>query len=346
MQARAESRIPVTLVTGFLGAGKTSWLNRQLRTGQVPANSLILVNDFGQLNIDAELIVARDEQIIRLADGCICCTLGDNLAARLSAIGRQWPPPAALYIEGSGVADTGRLRDVVRINRRFEDRRCLCLVDASSAERLTAGADTASLWRSQISGATDILVNRTSAGVPAVLAALLADRMDAGARVVWQEPTGGTVPSGDVRGARGGLVRPDDVQGEIGHGASGDIRQWEGAIPSEGSCSLFSGGRAARYRMQGVWTSKAFSQAGVLRLSDVDEVLTEHADSLLRVKGWLRGEETGGDWRLLNFVPGQLGWSPVDVAPVGGRLCCVGRQGARFEAFGNALCGLGFEVFR
>ena len=71
--------IPVTLLTGFLGAGKTSYLNARLRRG-IPPGSLILVNDFGDINIDAELIEYRDEQILRLSNGCICCTLGGSLA--------------------------------------------------------------------------------------------------------------------------------------------------------------------------------------------------------------------------------------------------------------------------
>ena len=71
--------IPVTLLTGFLGAGKTTYLNLLL-SRDAPRGSLILVNDFGDVNIDAELIDYRDESILRLTNGCICCTLGGSLA--------------------------------------------------------------------------------------------------------------------------------------------------------------------------------------------------------------------------------------------------------------------------
>ncbi|MDO4683888.1 MAG: GTP-binding protein [Lautropia sp.] len=358
MTMPADPPIAVTLVTGFLGAGKTSWLNGELRAGRVPGNSLILVNDFGQLNIDADLIVAREDRILRLADGCICCTLGDNLAARLSDIGRERLPPAALYIEGSGVADTRRLRDVVRLNRRFGLHRCVCLVDASSVERLTAMPDTEALWRSQILGATEIVVNRMGAGVSPVLQQLLEDRQAAGVRLVWQpDQAVGTANTADTRldeCAMRGRLAARDLSAAQAPGAC--ERQMEAVAfghrskdqESEAASDGLDGasiGWDGTYRVMGGWVGKSFVHRGVACLARVDALLVQYADVLLRAKGWLQAEEADGEWRVLNFVPGQLHWRPLDSpgAWSAGVLTCVGRQGSRFRALGQALVDLGFE---
>src|ERR1700690_3618625 len=72
--------IPVTILTGFLGAGKTTLLNRIL-TGDHGLRVGVLVNDFGSINIDAELVVGVDGNMISLANGCVCCQIRDDLIA-------------------------------------------------------------------------------------------------------------------------------------------------------------------------------------------------------------------------------------------------------------------------
>ena len=71
--------IPVTILTGFLGAGKTTLLNRILHTDH-GLKIAVLVNDFGKVNIDAQLVVGVEgESMINLSNGCICCTIRDDL---------------------------------------------------------------------------------------------------------------------------------------------------------------------------------------------------------------------------------------------------------------------------
>ena len=99
----AELSIPVTVIGGYLGAGKTTLVNHMLRN----ANGLklaILVNEFGELPIDADLIEAEDDNLISLAGGCICCSYGNDMVSALMELSQMEPRPDHVVLEASGVA--------------------------------------------------------------------------------------------------------------------------------------------------------------------------------------------------------------------------------------------------
>jgi G3E family GTPase len=77
--------VPVTILTGFLGAGKTTLLNRIL-SGDHGLRVAVVVNDFGSINIDAELIEGVEDNMISLTNGCICCQIHDDLVATMVAL--------------------------------------------------------------------------------------------------------------------------------------------------------------------------------------------------------------------------------------------------------------------
>ncbi|MEC8387162.1 MAG: GTP-binding protein, partial [Pseudomonadota bacterium] len=92
MTASTPSPIPATVIGGYLGAGKTTLVNHLLRT----ANGLrlaVLVNEFGALPIDDDLIIAREDNLISLAGGCVCCSFGSDLMAALMDLSQLSPPP-------------------------------------------------------------------------------------------------------------------------------------------------------------------------------------------------------------------------------------------------------------
>ncbi len=99
----STQRLPVTVVGGYLGAGKTTLVNHVLRSSD--ERIAVIVNDFGEISIDEDLIVAADSDKLTLANGCICCTLADGFAAALMQIRSAGTLPQRLLIEASGVAD-------------------------------------------------------------------------------------------------------------------------------------------------------------------------------------------------------------------------------------------------
>src|ERR1700734_2577756 len=94
---------PVTLIGGYLGAGKTTLVNHLLRTAG-GRRLAVLVNEFGALPIDADLIVARDDNLISISGGCICCSFGSDLVAALIDLKQRGNAIDHLLIETSGVA--------------------------------------------------------------------------------------------------------------------------------------------------------------------------------------------------------------------------------------------------
>jgi G3E family GTPase len=102
----ADASIPVTVLTGYLGAGKTTLLNRIL-TEQHGQRVAVIVNEFGAIGIDNRLVVATDEVIVEMNNGCICCTVRDDLISAIRQLLAQPQRVDRILIETTGLADPG-----------------------------------------------------------------------------------------------------------------------------------------------------------------------------------------------------------------------------------------------
>jgi G3E family GTPase len=99
-----QQGLPVTIITGFLGSGKTTLLN-QILHNNLDHKVAVLVNEFGDINIDAQLLVSYEDDMVELSNGCICCTINDGLIEAVKRILARKEKVDRLIIETTGVAD-------------------------------------------------------------------------------------------------------------------------------------------------------------------------------------------------------------------------------------------------
>lgn len=161
MNTMQGDAVPVSLVSGFLGSGKTTLVNHILQSDH-GLRIAVMVNDFGAINIDAELIVNARQNVISLANGCICCSIETDLIEQLEQILAAHPSrPDYIVIETSGISDPARVLTTLRYPRfagRLRLDNAITLLDAEQLPRLE-GANR-ELARSQLTDANLVVINK------------------------------------------------------------------------------------------------------------------------------------------------------------------------------------------
>jgi G3E family GTPase len=155
-----EMPIPVTLIGGYLGAGKTTLVNHLLRE-RGARRIAVLVNDFGELPIDDALIESRDGPLLRLAGGCVCCSFGSDLMAALQQMLALQPAPQHILIETSGVALPAAVARMLGLLPGLQLDALLVLADAETLRRQAADRYVGELVRKQLQQADLLLLNKT-----------------------------------------------------------------------------------------------------------------------------------------------------------------------------------------
>jgi G3E family GTPase len=154
------SRIAVTVVSGFLGAGKTTLLNRMVRRAE-GRRLAVIVNDFGELNIDAAIVSEVTDAVVSLQNGCICCTVQEDLLAQLTSMAQLQPRLERIVIECSGVSDPQRIVQTLaypQLRSQMQLDMVITVVDAT--RHLQLEGEYARLARAQVAAADLLLLNK------------------------------------------------------------------------------------------------------------------------------------------------------------------------------------------
>jgi G3E family GTPase len=154
-------RTPVTVLTGYLGAGKTTLLNRIL-TEDHGKRYAVIVNEFGEIGIDNDLIVGADEEVFEMSNGCVCCTVRGDLIRVLQGLAKRKGGFDAIVIETTGLADPGPVAQTFFVD---EDVKAKTVLDSVTtvvdAKHVLARLDDSREAREQIAFADQIVLNKT-----------------------------------------------------------------------------------------------------------------------------------------------------------------------------------------
>jgi len=154
-------KTPVTVLTGYLGAGKTTLLNRIL-TEDHGKRYAVIVNEFGEIGIDNDLIVGADEEVFEMSNGCVCCTVRGDLIRVLQGLAKRKGGFDAIIIETTGLADPGPVAQTFFVD---EDVKAKTVLDSVTtvvdAKHVLARLDDSREAREQIAFADQIVLNKT-----------------------------------------------------------------------------------------------------------------------------------------------------------------------------------------
>lgn len=291
--------IPVSVIGGYLGAGKTTLVNHLLRHA-AGRRIAVLVNDFGALPIDADLIEAATDDLISIAGGCVCCSFGSDLMAALDTLTRRDPPPEHLVIETSGVALPGGVARSVALVRSFAIDSVAVLCDAETVRARAADRYMGDTITRQLDEADLVILNKTDLVAENKLDPLRRWLADAAPRARLVETSRAAVPPALLFGIAGSAS--SQAPGLL---SAGRIRP--------------AGDAATRY---------ASTHCMPVRPLDVERlarVLTRPACGIVRAKGIVRDRD--GSLRTLHVVGKRHEVTPAATDGMETGVVCIGLAG-------------------
>ena len=153
--------IPLTLIAGFLGSGKTTLLNRLLASPAI-GTAAVIVNEFGEIGIDNDLIVGADEEVFEMNNGCICCTVRGDLIRIIDGLMRRKGKFDAIIVEATGLADPAPVAQTFFVDENVGNKTKLdAVVTVADAKWLRDRLKDAPEAKNQIAFADVILINKT-----------------------------------------------------------------------------------------------------------------------------------------------------------------------------------------
>ena len=158
-EPRPGGRLPVTVIGGYLGTGKTTLVNRLLRAAE-GQKLAVLVNDFGTTPIDRDLIVSSDGDTLEISGGCVCCSYGSDLMDTLMALPDQRPDIERVVLETSGVALPGMVASAVTLLVPYRIDGIVVMVDVETVRTMAEDAYLGDTITRQLAAADLVVANR------------------------------------------------------------------------------------------------------------------------------------------------------------------------------------------
>ena len=305
-----SDKIPVTVLTGYLGAGKTTLLNRIL-TEDHGKRYAVIVNEFGEIGIDNDLVVGADEDVFEMNNGCVCCTVrGDLIRVVAGLMKRQRPgKPAfdAIIVETTGLADPGPVAQTFFVDEDVKAKTQLDSVTALvDAKHVMARLDDSKEAREQVAFADRIILNKTDLVTEDELVEVeqRLRRLNPLAPITRAERA--NVPLDQVLGLGGfDLGRILDINPEFAnpaHGEAGHVHDEHCGHDhdhdhSHGAHSSGARGHAHEDDIKGISLSLERPMDGTRFTAWLDRLLGEQGQNILRAKGII--DVQGEDRRLV-----------------------------------------------
>jgi G3E family GTPase len=273
----------VTIIGGFLGSGKTSLLNHIINNTR-GKRFAVLVNDFGEINIDAKLVVSVEGETISLSNGCVCCVIRDDLLKEVIRLFDRDPLPEHIVIESSGVARPLSVAETFfnpSVQRLVEVQNMIALLDADLV--IDDQADYTDLAYSQIAVADLVVINKTDLASPRQIEDVRQKVEAIVPRARILETTFGEVPLD--------LIFDDQMSKAMaGLRERNNLLTPYSAPPTNGEFATWT------FRSQAEWSFNALQRA------------VEHLPKgIYRAKGMVRLDLETDDYGILQ-VTGRRGW--------------------------------------
>ena len=330
-------KIPVTVLTGYLGAGKTTLLNRIL-TGDHGKRYAVIVNEFGEIGIDNDLVVGADEDVFEMNNGCVCCTVrGDLIRVVAGLMKRQRPgKPAfdAIIVETTGLADPGPVAQTFFVDEDVKAKTQLDSVTAlADAKHVMARLDDSKEAREQVAFADRIILNKVDLVTDAELAEVERRLRRLNPLAPITRATRADVPLDQVLGLGGfDLGRILDINPQFAnpaHGEEGHVHDEHCGHDHHGhdhahhdhdhdhGHSHGARGHAHEDDIKGISLSLERPMDGQKFTAWLDRLLGEQGQNILRAKGII--DVNGEDRRLVfqavhMILEGDLQreWGPIE----------------------------------
>jgi len=297
----AQPYSDVILIAGFLGAGKTTLLKQILAWETDLSDTVVVVNEFGDVGIDGDLLKSAGSDMVELTSGCICCTLSADLIQSLTAI-RQRFNPRRIFIEASGVADPSAVIEALAAPQLCRSMRLYKVVTVLDADYWEARENFGQLFYNQLEMAHLILLNKVDLHdrdkIPAMLAQMHTVlpacqvvptvRCGIDPEALWSDPKPKTFGLKPISFYRSGGQAADDGPGQ-------SVRADQ-------------------------FVTVAFQDEGIVSEACFERFVKALPWEVFRMKGPVH---TGDRTRVINFVGGKFDWADWD-GPAVTKLAFIG----------------------